>query len=202
MQTSWASSSLLSQQRGFCPQTEVPSPRGSPHPWGRISHWFIYPATPCLWVPDTCTSLGSQFLLPVLPGAPALHRNEPDDVLLSFLLRPDRHIENWKEISGLRANKKLHNYVSTHHVGNVAPQGQKAAAWHAVNHLIVAAQSSLLSWHAESSGSCETVVEWDPGVLDKYVPCSNTDEQQLSWLWKVVAPGSAGGLLSETFLLP
>lgn len=74
-----------------------------------------------------------------------MHRNEPDDVLLSFLLRPDRHIENWKEISGLRANKKLHNYVSTHHVGNVAPQGQKAAAWHAVNHLIVAAQSSLLS---------------------------------------------------------
>lgn len=74
-----------------------------------------------------------------------MHRNEPDDVLRSFLLRPDRHIEKWKEISGLGADKMLHNYVSMRHVQNVAAEGQKAAAWHAVNHLIVAAQSSLLS---------------------------------------------------------
>lgn len=64
-----------------------------------------------------------------------MHRNEPDNVLLSSLLRPDKHIENLKEISSLGANKKLHNYVSTHHLGRVAAQGQKAAAWQAVTTL-------------------------------------------------------------------
>lgn len=96
----------------------------------------VLPLEPSSIPRGSTPSMGQDFLLVLL-----IHnqrhllstRNEPDDILSSPKARQTR-----RELEGnfaLGANKKLHNHVSTHHLGNVAAQGQKAAAWQAVTTL-------------------------------------------------------------------